>query len=63
MSGGDRLLKIKEVAVLLGICVRGVWRLIAVGVLPQPVHVGASARLPESEVMAYIERLKRERGQ
>jgi excisionase family DNA binding protein len=59
----DELLHIKEVAKRLGICVRGVWRLIASGHLPKPVKVGAASRLPASEVAAYIERLKRERRQ
>jgi excisionase family DNA binding protein len=63
MSIGERYLRVKEVAVLLGICARGVWRLIASGVLPRPVHVGRCACLLESEVRAYMERIKRERGQ
>lgn len=58
----DRLLHIKQVAADLGICIRGVWRLVASGELRQPVKVGSgSARFPASEVAAYIERIKRER--
>jgi len=59
----EELLQIKEVAKRLGICVRGVWRLIAQGQLPQPVKIGAASRMPASEVQAFIERLKRERRQ
>ena len=43
--------------------VRTIWRRIAEGKLPQPVYIGAAARLPETEVEAYIERLKRGRRQ
>ena len=59
----DRLLNLHDVARLLGICVRGVYRLIAQRELPAPVKVGRRSCLPESEIAAYIERLKQERPQ
>ena len=40
-SKEDHLLTIKEVARRLASSVRHVWRLIAKGELPKPVHVGA----------------------
>lgn len=62
-SNSDRLLKLKEVAERLGgICVRGVYRLIAKQALPRPVKVGRCSCLPESEVNAFIERVKRDRS-
>jgi excisionase family DNA binding protein len=58
-SGGmDRMMKLKEVAQVLGICVRGVYRLIAEGLLPRSVKVLGSSRMPESAVVAYINKLK-----
>jgi excisionase family DNA binding protein len=60
---GERLLKLKEAADRLSVSVRTLWRRIAAGHLPQPVKVGDCSRMPESDVNAYIERLKKERGQ
>lgn len=58
------MLRIREVADRLGVDVRTVWRLIAAKKLPQPVHVSSrSVRIPADEFDAYIERIKRERGQ
>jgi len=34
------LLCVKEVAVLLGVSARSVWRLVAAGDLPQPIRLG-----------------------
>ena len=36
-----KLLDVREVAQVLGIAVRTVWRLSATGELPQPVRIGA----------------------
>lgn len=58
----ERLLPLAEVAVLMGVCRRTVYRLIAGGELPQPVKIGASSRLPESEVARYVEQQKAKRG-
>lgn len=56
----DRLLKLKEVAPLVGRSVRHLWREIAKGRLPRPVP-GKPARLFLSDVEKYIELLRRER--
>jgi excisionase family DNA binding protein len=58
----ERLLPLKEAALAIGVSVREVYRLIARGELPRPVKVGRATRIPESEVAAYIENLKRRRG-
>lgn len=58
----EQLLKLGEVAKLLGVQKRTVYRLIASDALPQPVKVGRSSRMPGSDVSAYLERIKRERN-
>ena len=57
----ERLLTIKQVAELLASSVRHVWRLIASGQLPKPIHVGRAARLFLVDVEHYLERLRQER--
>lgn len=58
----ERLLKLEEVAGILGVCRRTVERLIARQQLPVPVRIGRISRIPASDVAAYIEQLKQERG-
>ncbi len=58
----DRLLSLDNAASYLGICRRTIYRLIAAGELPQPVKVGGAVRIPESDLVRYIESLKRRRG-
>lgn len=50
-----RMLKIREVAAILSISTRGVWRLVASGELPKPARFGRSARWRLSDILAYIE--------
>lgn len=58
----DRLVDFKEIAHMLGnISERSVRRLIASGELPQPVKVRSAPRLYHSEIVAYLERLKKKR--
>ncbi len=62
MNGsGEYLLKVKEAAARLSISPRQVYRLQARGLLPPCVKEGKSSWLPESEVAAYIEKLKQAR--
>jgi excisionase family DNA binding protein len=57
----ETLLPLREVARRIGVSIRQVYRLIAEGVL-RTVPVGRrSTRIPESEVVEYIEKLKRQR--
>jgi excisionase family DNA binding protein len=58
----DRLLPIGEVAERLSISVRGVYRLIAEGLFPEPVKVGRSSRVFVSDLNAYLDGLKRGRN-
>ena len=57
----ERLVTFKEAAQILGISVRGLYRLVDQRELPGALKVGRSARLSLSEVNAYIERLKEKR--
>lgn len=61
MNSANQMLSVYEVAKRLGICTRGVRRLVAAGALPPPVKVGASSRWFESDVFAYLEKLKSQR--
>ena len=56
----DPLITLREVAKVIGRSVREVWREIGRGRLPQPVP-GRPARLFESDVRKYLERLREER--
>jgi len=61
-SDGDRLLRIPEAADVLAISVRALYRLIADGELPEPVKIGRATRIPMSDLLAYMGRLKANRG-
>ncbi len=54
----EGLLGLNRVAQMLDISEREVYRLIAAGELPKPVKIGRLSKLPVSDVVAYIERLK-----
>jgi prophage regulatory protein len=58
----DKLLSLKEVADLLGLSVRAVYRLIDAGELPQPLKVGRSSRIRASDYQAYVNRLIGQQG-
>ena len=60
---GDSLLTLDKVAELLSVTKRTVYRLIAKGELAKPRKVGHSVRFFVSDVTAYFERLKGERGE
>lgn len=60
MKGGDdmpRLLKVREVAEILGISVRSVRRHAANGVIPAPVFVRKSVRWRSSDLERYMQSL------
>ena len=50
----DGLLRVREVAATLGLAVRTVWRLSAIGEIPRPVSVGGSTRWVRSQVDSWI---------
>jgi predicted DNA-binding transcriptional regulator AlpA len=56
----DPLMTLKDVAQAIGRSVREVWREISRGKLPKPVP-GRPARLFQSDVQKYLERLRGER--
>jgi len=55
------LVTVKQVAQMLSVCGRTIYRLVASGELPAPVKVGSASRFPVAEIHAYVERLKRDR--
>ena len=55
----DRLVSIKRVAAILGVCPRSVRRLANRGELPHPVKVGRATRMFLSDVDAYLKQLRR----
>ena len=59
--GTPELLTAKQVAAMLNVSHRTIYRLVACGELPGPVKVGSASRFPASEVHGFVERLKDER--
>ncbi len=53
-------LTLKEVAARLGVCRRTVEREILAGRFPRPLKIGRSVRIPESDLLCYIESLRSE---
>ena len=52
------LLRVEEVARMLGISKRSVWRLVAGKELPEPVSIGRCRRWHVADVRAFIQSLK-----
>lgn len=50
----DRLLPVGQVASLLNLSQRAIWKLLAVGRLPRPVRLGRSVRWRAAELSAWI---------
>ncbi|TKJ34640.1 MAG: DNA-binding protein [Planctomycetes bacterium B3_Pla] len=55
MIMNNQLLSAKELANLLSVSTRTVWRLRSAGALPEPVTVGSSRRWRASDVSEWIE--------
>lgn len=53
----EQLLSVDDVARVLSVSRRSVYRLVARGEISGPVQVGKCSRFPASEVQAYVERL------
>ena len=47
-------IRAKELAALLGVSLRQVWRLNAAGKLPRPVRLGGSVRWLRKEIEAFV---------
>lgn len=57
-----KLLTVSEVATILTISTREVWRRVDSGELPRPIRLGPrTRRWPREEIEAVIERAKRQR--
>lgn len=59
----ERLLGLAEVAEMLGLSRRQVYRVIAAGELPRPVKQGSRSVLFLSDVRRYFQRLREQRGE
>ena len=57
----ERLTTIGEAARILGVSTRTYYRLAAWGKIQSPLKVGNSARVPVTELNAYIQKLKDQR--
>lgn len=58
----DRLLTIDQAAVQLSVSRRTLYRMIAAGDFPKPVRVAGSRRVPLSELVEFLDGLKRKRA-
>ncbi len=56
------LIPLSEVARLLSVSVRTIYRLVAEGELPPPLKVGRASRFEAKDVQRYLDKLRRERG-
>lgn len=54
-SIAPRMINVREVAAILSISTRSVWRLVAAGELPQPIRFGRNVRWRLEDVEAWIE--------
>ena len=61
MNSIEAMLNLRQVAKLLGIVKRSVWRRVADGSLPKPVKIGSAARWFESDIAKYQQRLRDDR--
>lgn len=55
------LISLKVTAVRLNLSLRAVYRLVARGILPQPVKVGGSSKLFERDIQKYFAALEAQR--
>ena len=58
----EKLLSVQQVAAMLAVSPRTVWRLAASGVLSKPMKVGGASRFLLSELQAFIARGGDEQG-
>jgi predicted DNA-binding transcriptional regulator AlpA len=58
----DRVMRLPEIATVMGLCVRSVRRKVDRGELPPMLHNGRTVGLFESEIKACLERMRTERG-
>ena len=58
----DRVMRLPEIAASLGVCVRSVRRMTDRGELPRLVRVGRAVGLMQSDIEAFLERMREQRG-
>ena len=57
----DRVMRLPEIAQSLGVCARSVRRMIDRGELPRLVRVGRAVGLMQSDIKAFLERMRQQR--
>jgi predicted DNA-binding transcriptional regulator AlpA len=60
-NGAERHFRVNQVADLLNVSVRKVWRLVAMGELPPPVKIGRCSVWFESDIVEFQMRLRAQR--
>jgi len=60
-NGPERHYRVKQVAELLNVSVREVWRLVARGELPPPVKIGRCSVWFESDIVEFQMQLRGQR--
>jgi excisionase family DNA binding protein len=58
----DRVMRLPEISVSLGVSARSVRRMTDRGELPRLVRVGRAVGLMQSDVEAFLERMREQRG-
>lgn len=58
----DRVMRLSEIAKVLGVCVRSVRRIIDRRELPATVRMGRAVGLMQSEIETYLQRMREHRG-
>jgi excisionase family DNA binding protein len=58
----DRVMRLPEIARALGVCVRSVRRMTDRGELPRLVRVGRAVGLMQSDIEAFLERMREQRS-
>jgi len=56
----EMLLNVREVAEMLGVSERSVWRWSATGILPPGIKIGGCVRWPEETIRRWIRKRERE---
>jgi excisionase family DNA binding protein len=60
-NGAERHYRVKQVAELLNVSAREVWRLVARGELPSPVKIGRCSVWFESDIVEFQMQLRAQR--